>query len=414
MADNVLVDNGDEADYTVSADEGVGGQVQRVKLAYAADGSETHIPADADGLLVNLGTNNDVTVSGVSTAANQTTVIGHLDGVEGLLTTIDADTGVLSASVSSSKVQTQLVGDDGATKATVRDYTTSNPLAVAITDSTGAQVTPIEAYTEDSAAAANPVGPMTMLRRKDTLSAAEVTTDGDNIAANANSAGALYTEIVSGTAKIPGDATNGLDVDVTRLPALAAGTNNIGDVDVLSVVPGTSATSLGKAEDAGHNTGDTGVFVLSRRIDTPATSSGTDADYSAFNTNAEGGLWVAPTPSASGGCTIFRSIDLDESEEEVKASAGTVYGWAVTNTATSTRWLKFYNATAANVTVGTTTPVITWGIPGNSSDDISANMLAGMGIKFDTAITVAATTGVLDNDTGAPGANEVIVNIFYK
>jgi hypothetical protein len=37
-----------------------------------------------------------------------------------------------------------------------------------------------------------------------------------------------------------------------------------------------------------------------------------------------------------------------------------------------------------------------------------------MGIKFDTAITVAATTGVLDNDTGAPGANEVIVNIFYK
>ena len=29
-----------------------------------------------------------------------------------------------------------------------------------------------------------------------------------------------------------GDATNGLDVDVTRLPALVAGTANIGDVDV--------------------------------------------------------------------------------------------------------------------------------------------------------------------------------------
>jgi hypothetical protein len=26
----------------------------------------------------------------------------------------------------------------------------------------------------------------------------------------------------------------------------------------------------------------------------------------------------------------------------------------------------------------------------------------------------AATTGVADNDTGAPAANDVIVNIFYK
>jgi hypothetical protein len=36
-------------------------------------------------------------------------------------------------------------------------------------------------------------------------------------------------------APILGDSANGLDVDVTRLPALAAGTNNIGDVDVLTL-----------------------------------------------------------------------------------------------------------------------------------------------------------------------------------
>lgn len=53
----------------------------------------------ADGLLVNLGTNNDVTVAGVATAANQTTLIGHVDGIEGLLTTIDADTGALAGAV---------------------------------------------------------------------------------------------------------------------------------------------------------------------------------------------------------------------------------------------------------------------------------------------------------------------------
>ena len=115
-----------------------------------------------------------------------------------------------------------------------------------------------------------------------------------------------------------------------------------------------------------------------------------------------------------GGLSIFRSIDLDESEEQVKATAGNVYGIWFSNTGTSTRFLKFYNATAANVTVGTTAPVVTLAIPGNASDDISGVFSSAFGIYFDTAITVAATTAVADNDTGAPGANEVIVNIFYK
>lgn len=41
-----------------------------------------------------------------------------------------------------------------------------------------------------------------------------------------------------GTGRIGGDAANGLDVDVTRLPALVAGTANIGDVDVLTIAAG--------------------------------------------------------------------------------------------------------------------------------------------------------------------------------
>jgi len=53
----------------------------------------------ADGLLVNLGANNDVTVAGVATAANQATIIGHVDGIEGLLTTIDSDTGNISTKI---------------------------------------------------------------------------------------------------------------------------------------------------------------------------------------------------------------------------------------------------------------------------------------------------------------------------
>lgn len=114
-------------------------------------------------------------------------------------------------------------------------------------------------------------------------------------------------------------------------------------------------------------------------------------------------------PTTSGGLTIFRSIDLDESEEDVKTSAGQLYGYYIFNAAAATRYVKFYNATAANTTVGTTTPVLTIPLPAGAA----ANVEFTQGIAFSTAICAAATTGLADNDTGAPSANDVIVNIFY-
>jgi hypothetical protein len=57
----------------------------------------------------------------------------------------------------------------------------------------------------------------------------------------------LVDGTLDSTAAIAGDAVNGLDVDVTRLPALVAGTANIGDVDVLTV-PAPLNTSGGGLE----------------------------------------------------------------------------------------------------------------------------------------------------------------------
>lgn len=188
----------------------------------------------------------------------------------------------------------------------------------------------------------------------------------------------------------------------------------------------------GKAEDAAHTDGDEGVVILAVRRDSAAVGSGTDGDYSTLNVNSSGQLWsaavqsgtwtvqpgntanttawlVSPRPATSGGLTIFRSLDLDETEEEIKATAGQLYGYYFANTNASARYLKFYNATAANVTVGTTTPVLTFYLPATSAGHVEFSQ----GIAFGTAITAAATTGVADNDTGAPGANEVILNAFY-
>lgn len=111
----------------------------------------------------------------------------------------------------------------------------------------------------------------------------------------------------------------------------------------------------------------------------------------------------------------FKSLDLDETEEQVNANAGELCSVWVTNTADTTRWLKFYNATAASVTVGSTTPVLTIGVSGQTDTDISGSFSVNGGcFQFDTALTVAATTGLADADTGAPAANDVVVAIGYR
>ena len=56
-------------DETTSGPHSAGAQMGIAKLAVSANGDSTHVPATAtDGLLVNLGANNDVTVTGTVTA----------------------------------------------------------------------------------------------------------------------------------------------------------------------------------------------------------------------------------------------------------------------------------------------------------------------------------------------------------
>src|SRR5678815_1597263 len=63
------------------------------------------------------------------------------------------------------------------------------------------------------------------------------------------------------------------------------------DVDVVRVTPGTSAGSLGKAEDAVAASGDTGVMALAVRKDT-AGADAADGDYVALHVDSSGRLQV--------------------------------------------------------------------------------------------------------------------------
>lgn len=124
------------------------------------------------------------------------------------------------------------------------------------------------AKAEDAAHASGDAGVMALAVRKDTA-AALAGTDGDYTPLLTDSSGRLHI------APIPG------------------GSEQIGSVEVTSVTPGTGNTDLGKAEDAAHGSGDTGVMMLAVRKDTAAALAGTDGDYHPLEVDENGLLYVA-------------------------------------------------------------------------------------------------------------------------
>lgn len=89
------------------------------------------------------------------------------------------------------------------------------------------------------------------------------------------------------------------DMQIVKLAYSAAGGQTIIgadanglDVDVTRIIPGTLATELGKAEDALAASGDTGVFALVIRRDTPVADSAA-GDYQGLHVDAVGNLWIA-------------------------------------------------------------------------------------------------------------------------
>jgi hypothetical protein len=109
-----------------------------------------------------------------------------------------------------------------------------------------------------------------------------------------------------------------------------------------------------------------------------------------------------------------RSIDLDESAESIKVSAGRLGGLVVLNMSASVLYIKLYNKASGDVTVGTDTPKMTIPVPTNGDTNGSGFVInfGIRGIEFSTAITIAATTDLESN--GAPSANDCIAHAWYE
>jgi hypothetical protein len=521
MADNVAITPGSGAfaacdEVTYSGDSA---KVQIVRFVHV-EGSEgsktlTEICDATDGLTVNLGANNDVTVSGsvAVTNAGITTVAGAVAGSE---MQVDVVAALPAGDAAIGRVKLT----DGTDVADVLDLTNANPLTVAIVDGSGDQITSFGGGTQYTEGATDATITGTALLWEDsadtlvTASAAKPfpveivagagsggtaaaddadftagttsgtpamgvyestptsVTDGDlgtigitqtralrcavegtvTVASHAVTNAGTFVVQVNGDAltalQTLDNAISGSEMQVDVVAALPAGNNNIGDVDVASIaagdnnignvdvvtlpaitgtgtfvvqVDGNALTALQKiddpviVDDAAFTPATTSVMMAGFEADETATDSVDEGDGGAARMTLDRKIITTPQPHTAGGLSVFRHLDLDETDREVKATAGQIYGWIITNHATTTRYVKFTNLTAANTTVGSSTVFMTVPVPGNATDDTTlVQNFGGMGVTFDTALTAYCVTGLADNSTDAPGASDVAITIFYK
>lgn len=144
---------------------------------------------------------------------------------------------------------------------------TSGTATVKFNGSVAGWVPPTQ-FAEDAAHVSGDVGTLALAVRRDTA-ASSSGTDGDYSTLNVNASGRLYTSATIDAA-LPAGTNNIGDVDVLSLPALPAGTNNIGDVDVLTL-PGVTGAA---AHDAAVSGNPVLVGLEARSTDGTAVGSG--------------------------------------------------------------------------------------------------------------------------------------------
>lgn len=107
------------------------------------------------------------------------------------------------------------------------------------------------------------------------------------------------------------------------------------------------------------------------------------------------------------GVSTLLDTDADNTAQELKGTPGNLYGFELQNPNGTDAWVQMFDAATGSVTVGTTTPKLTFQVP---TTGINEKVFTAP-VSFFTAMTYAATTtatGGTDPTTG------LIVNFLYK
>lgn len=229
----------------------------------------------------------------------------------------------------------------------------------------------------------------------------------------------IAQRITSLIALVPAALTGSGNFKVAVQEAMPAGTNNIGDVDVLTV----PADPFGANADAAVAAGATGSIQAKLRRATQGLEDLKSLIVLAAGTNAIGKLAanagvdigsVGTIAKTSGGYTPYRLVSAaSDNATSLKGSAGQIGYIVVGNVNAAMRYLHIYNKASAP-TLGTDTPVLTIPIPGNTAG-AGAILPTPVGVEFTTGIAFAitTTTGTIPA-TGSVAANDITVSIGYK
>jgi len=241
MADDITLNTGSGGAVIATDDDG-SRHFQYVKLAFGADNTQTLVGSISSNSL-------PVALSDVDNA---------------VLDTIDAVLDLINAKL----VTGTVIGDVNVVGSALTALQLLDNIVVA----------------EDAAHGDGDSGVMALAVRNDTL-AALAGADGDYAPFQVNASGALF--IQEGSA---------LDVSGATLTVNAHAVTNAGTFVVQE--DGAALTALQlidnivQAEDAVHSSGASGVMALAVRNDTLAALAGADGDYTPFQVNASGALFI--------------------------------------------------------------------------------------------------------------------------
>ena len=149
---------------------------------------------------------------------------------------------------------------------------------------------------------------------------------------------------------------------------------------------------------------DVGAGLLVPRVKVTQGADGTATDVSSS----------APLPTAlhaatTGGLSMHSITSAASTNAtNVKASAGKLHGWVITNKAASNLWVKIYN-TAGTPTAGSGTPVIRLMIPTGGGQTFNSDI----GITFGTGIGYTTVTTAPDSGSTSVAADDLQINLFY-
>lgn len=308
------------------------------------DGDYTVPQVNADGAVYSEVVSS-VLPAGAATAANQSTA-------NGLLTTIDADTGNLPTIETNTDFGTVTGGgtETGALRVTIAN----NSTGVVSIDDNGSTVS-----IDDGAGS--------------------ITIDG--------------TVAVSGTVAVT-DNSGSLTVDApVTTPAFVRLSDGSAAISTLPV-------SL--ASVPSHAVTNAGTFAVQ------AAQSGTWTVQPGNTANTTPWL-TSQTPVTSGGLSTYHLVSAASTNAtSVKASAGQLYGYYIYNSNASARKVAFHN-TSGTPTAGASV-FFSLVIPPSSG----ANVAFPSGIAFSTGIGITTVTDLTDSGTTAVGASDLIINLFYK